>query len=82
MNQVHVYATTPDGHDATILEWRVSAANPARGLGPINAVMYAVSSVHAVGTVDVPANGTWRFSATVRTKETDEDVIYADIRIS
>ena len=82
MNHVHVYATTPDGDDANILEWQVSAANPARGLGPINAVMVAVSSVHAVGTVDVPAAGTWRFTATVRTKEAEEDVDYADIRIS
>jgi copper transport protein len=82
MNNVHVYATTPDGHDATILEWRVSATNPALGLGPIDTPVYAVSSGHAVGTVDLPAAGAWRFSATVRGRGTGEDVGYADIQIT
>jgi hypothetical protein len=32
----------------------------------IEAVMHAVGPGHAVGTVDVPAAGTWSFSITVR----------------
>jgi copper transport protein len=81
-NEFHLYATTPDGHDAAILQWRVSVANPARALGPIDAAVLAITSGHAVGQVNLPATGTWKFTISVRTSGTDEDVVYTDVRIS
>jgi copper transport protein len=81
-NEIHVYASGPGGQDPGVMEWRITATNSARGLGPINAAVLPITTSHAIGQIDVPATGMWRFSATVRAKGTDEDVVYADFRIS
>jgi copper transport protein len=78
-NIVHMYATKPDRKDATIKEWRVTATSAA---GPISGPALALSPGHAVGQIDLPAAGVWRFSFTLRVSDTDEEQLYADVRIS
>jgi copper transport protein len=78
-NIVHMYARTPDRKDASIKAWRVTATNAA---GPISAPALALSPGHAVGQIDLPAAGVWRFSFTLRVSDTAEEQFYADVRIS
>jgi copper transport protein len=74
-NEVHLYATTPDGQPQTVQQWTVTAALPAQGIEPIPVTTLSLAPDHAIGQVTLPAAGTWTFSFTLRTSELDEDTV-------
>jgi len=80
-NIVHMYAKTPDGREASILEWRVTVANPAGGAQPTTAAVLPITPEHAVAELELLSAGVWRFSFTLRSKA-DEEVVSADVRIT
>ncbi|HEX6870579.1 MAG TPA: copper resistance protein CopC, partial [Micromonosporaceae bacterium] len=76
-NQIHLYATTPDGQPADIKQWRVQAVLPEQGIEPIQAAVLPVTAGHAIGQVGLPTAGTWTFSFTLRTSDIDQATVRA-----
>jgi copper transport protein len=81
-NQIHMYANTLDGQEATVVEWHVSASSPALGIEAIDAQVLPLSSSHAIGSIGLPSAGTWTFRFDLRTSETNEDEVFTDIQIA
>ncbi len=81
LNDVHLYATQPDGQLADIKEWVVKAALPSKGIEPIEASVLVLTSDHATGQIALPEAGTWTFSFTLRTSEVDQSTATADVVI-
>jgi copper transport protein len=81
-NQIHMYATTLDGQPATVVEWHVSAANAGSGIEDIDAQVLPISSDHAIGSIGLPASGTWKFKFDLRVSDKDEDVVFADVQVA
>jgi copper transport protein len=81
-NQIHMYATTKDGLEATVIEWHVSASNPAQGIEAIDAQVLPISASHAIGSIGLPSAGTWKFRFDLRTTDKDEDQVFTDIQIT
>ena len=81
-NQIHMYANTKDGQEATVVEWHVSASNPTLGIEAIDAQVLPLSASHAIGSIGLPSGGTWTFKFDLRTSETTEDQVFTDIQIA
>jgi copper transport protein len=82
INDVHLYATTPDGQPADIKEWTVRAAAPAQGIEPIDANVLSVTPDHAIGTIGIPTAGTWTFTFTLRTTEIDQSTVTTQVIVN
>jgi copper transport protein len=81
-NQIHLYANTPDRLEATVIEWHVSAFNPAQGIEAIDAQVLPISGSHAIASIGLPSAGTWTFRFDLRTTDKDEDQVLTDIQIA
>lgn len=81
-NIVHMYARTPDRKDASIKAWHVTATRSAGGSQPISVPTVPLSPGHALAQIELPAAGLWRLTFTLRVSDTDEEQLYADVRIS
>jgi copper transport protein len=81
-NDIHLYAYTPQGAPLKVLEWKVTAALPAQGIEPIEAVLTPITDSHDVGQVTLPAAGQWQFSFTLRTTEIDEATVTTTVKIN
>ncbi len=77
-NQVHMYATTPDGQPATILEWRVRASLLEQGIEPIEANVLKISPDHATGQILLPAAGSWKFTFDLLITEDTNGIVTSD----
>ncbi len=81
INEVHLYATTPDGQPSHVEQWLVRASMPAQGIEPIDASTLPITPDHAIGQIGLPTAGTWTFSFTLRTSEIDQSTVTTDIMI-
>jgi copper transport protein len=81
LNDVHLYATTPDGQPADIKEWRVRASLPAQGIEPIDAAILPLTPSHSTGQITLPTAGTWSFVFTLRLSETDQASVTSDFTV-
>ena len=81
LNDVHLYATTPDGQPADVKEWRVRASLPAQGIEPIDAAILPLTPSHSTGQITLPTAGTWTFVFTLRLSETDQASVTADFTV-
>ncbi len=66
INELHLYATTPDGRPLTVLEWRVKADNTGAGIQGLEAVVTPITTDHASGQITLPSGGSWKFVFTLR----------------
>jgi copper transport protein len=82
LNQVHMYATTPDGLPATVKEWTVRASAPGQGIEPIDVYTVAVGDDHAIGSIGLPSAGKWTFTFTLRTSDIDESTVTTPITVA
>ncbi len=82
INDVHLYATTPDGQPAKVQAWTVRASAPELGIEPIDANILGITPEHALGTISIPKAGTWTFSFTLRTGELDESTVVTQIEVA
>lgn len=82
LNDLHLYAYTPQGEPADVKEWRVTAAPSNQELEPVPVDVLPVPPDHAIGAVTLPGPGQWRFTFTLRTTEIDQAAVTAtfDIR--
>jgi copper transport protein len=81
-NQIHMYASTLDGQEATVVEWHVSASSPNQGIEAIDAQVLPITPSHAIGSIGLPSAGTWKFRFDLRTSDKDEDQVFADIQVT
>jgi copper transport protein len=81
-NDIHLYAYTPEGGALVIQEWKVTAALPAQGIEPIDAVLTKITQSHDTGQITLPSAGEWTFSFTLRTTEIDEATVTTTVKVS
>lgn len=80
-NLVHLYAFTPTGEPLKVKEWTVTVSMPDPGVGEVAMQVVKVSENHGVGTISLPASGLWRFRFTLRTSDTQEATVTAEVHI-
>ncbi len=81
INEIHLYATTPDGQPSDIKQWQVRASMPAQGIESIDATILPITPDHAIGQIGLPTAGTWTFTFTMRTTDIDQSTVSADVMI-
>jgi copper transport protein len=81
LNDVHLYATTPDGQPSDVKEWKVRASLPSQGIEPIDAAILPLTPSHSTGQIDLPAAGMWTFVFTLRLSETDQASVTAEFQV-
>jgi copper transport protein len=81
-NDIHLYAYTPEGAALTVLEWKVTAALPAQGIEPIDAVLNKILPSHDTGQITLPTAGDWTFSFTLRTTDIDEATVTTVVKVT
>jgi copper transport protein len=81
-NTIHLYAFAPDGTGAqTVAEWKGTAALPSQNIGPIDIPLLAITPDHASGQITLPTPGTWQMKFTVRTDDTHQATVTANVPI-
>jgi copper transport protein len=80
-NTLHLVAYTPEGKALRVLEWKVTAALPARGVAPIDTPVLGVEENMAVGAVNFPMPGDWQLRMTLRTSEVDAATVTTTIKV-
>jgi copper transport protein len=81
-NDIHLYAYTPQGATLKVLEWKATAALPAQGIEPIDALLTPITDSHDTGQITLPSAGQWTFSFTLRTTEIDEATVTTLVKVS
>ncbi|SDY94695.1 copper transport protein [Micromonospora pattaloongensis] len=81
-NTVHAYAYTADGKRLPVVEWRMTAALPARGVEPASTRLLGLEPHHAVGAVTFAVPGDWELRFTLRTSEIDQATVTTTVRVS
>lgn len=74
-NQLHLSANTPQGTPLPVVEWRVTAALPARRIEPVPVALRPFGGSHAVAEIDLPVPGDWRLSYALRLSDTDAEIL-------
>lgn len=80
-NSMHLTAFTKDGQPMKVVEWKATIGAPDKGIEPIQIPLLAITENHAIGEVQLPIAGEWRFKATVRTSDVDQVTVDRRIRI-
>jgi copper transport protein len=75
INELHMYALTPDLRPLTIVEWRVVASASAAGLEGVEAAVLPITPDHAIGQIGLPAAGSWTFTFTLRLDEFTNGIV-------
>jgi copper transport protein len=70
-NTLHMVAYTPEGKALRVLDWKVSATLPARGVEPIDTPVLGIEENVAVGAVSFPVPGDWQLRLTLRSGHGD-----------
>jgi copper transport protein len=81
-NSIHLYAYTPQNKPLTVVEWRATAALPAKGIEPIDVPLLRITDFHAIGDIALPSAGDWTFKFTVRTSDIDESTLTMTAKVS
>jgi copper transport protein len=80
-NDVHLYATAPDGGLIKVEEWKGKANLPAQGIEGIDLQLLGITDDHAAGQVTLPAPGKWTFTFTLRTTDIDQATVTTEVDI-
>jgi copper transport protein len=82
VNQIHMYALTPDGLPRSVVEWRVLASQPSSGIEGVEAAILAITDDHAIGTIDLPAPGSWTFRFELRFDEFTNGIVETTVTVN
>jgi copper transport protein len=80
-NSVHLYAFSPDNKPLRVVEWRGTAALPAKGIQPITIPLLPLTDSHATGEINLPTPGDWQLRFTVRISDIDQATVTATVPI-
>ncbi len=82
LNTIHLYAFAPDGSGPqNVAEWKGTAALPAQGIEPIAIPLLGITPDHASGQIVLPNAGTWEMRFTVRTDDTHQATVLAQVPV-
>ena len=81
-NSLHLYAFTPDGQPQRVVEWKVTAALPAKGVEPIDVPLLSLTDSHVTGEVSMPTAGDWEFRFTLRVSDIDQATVTVTVPIT
>ncbi|MGI5245193.1 copper resistance CopC/CopD family protein [Dactylosporangium sp. CA-139066] len=82
LNAIHLYALKPDGvQPQTVVEWKVTAALPSKGIEPITVPTLAIGDDHAVGQVTLNPAGTWEFKFTARVDDLNQSTFTVQVPV-
>jgi len=79
---LHLFALTPDLRPKTVVEWRVQASLPSAGIEGIEAAVATITDDHAIGTIGLPASGTWTFRFELRFDEFTNGIVTTTFTVS
>lgn len=80
-NTVHAYVYTPQGQRLPVVEWKLTAALPERGVEPVTTPLLGLEPHHAVGAVAFPVPGEWQLRFTIRISEIDQASVTTRVRV-
>ncbi|WP_426507627.1 copper resistance CopC/CopD family protein [Dactylosporangium sp. McL0621] len=81
-NSIHLYAVKPDGSGPqTVVEWKATAALPAKGIEPLTVPVLAVGDDHALGQVTLTSPGTWEFKFTARVDDLNQTTVTVQVPV-
>lgn len=80
-NTLHLVAYTPEGKSLRVVEWKVTAALPERGVEPIDTPVLGIEDNVAVGAVDFPVPGDWHLRLTLRISDIDAATVTTIIKV-
>jgi copper transport protein len=82
VNTIHLFAFAADGSGTqAVAEWKGTAALPAQGVEPVDIPLLAVTPDHASGQILLPNAGTWELRFTVRTDDTHQATVTANVPV-
>jgi copper transport protein len=81
-NSIHLYALKPDGSGPqAVVEWKATAALPAKGIEPLNVPTLPLSDDHSIGQVSLVSAGTWEFKFTVRVDDLNQTTVTVQVPV-
>lgn len=81
-NSIHLYAVKPDGSGPqTVVEWKATAALPAKGIEPLTVPVLAVGDDHSLGQVTLTSPGTWEFKFTARVDDLNQTTVTVQVPV-
>jgi copper transport protein len=81
-NSIHLYALKPDGSGPlTIVEWKATAALPAKGIEPLTVPLLGITPDHAFGQVSFVTPGTWELKFTARVDDLNQSTITVQVPV-
>jgi putative copper export protein/methionine-rich copper-binding protein CopC len=81
-NSIHLYAIKADGSGPQpVVEWKATAALPAKGIEPLAMPTLALSEDHALAQVSLVTAGTWEFKFTVRVDDLNQTTVTVQVPI-
>jgi copper transport protein len=81
-NSIHLFAYTADNKPQPVVEWKGTAALPAKGVEPIEIPLLPLTDNHATGEISLPTPGDWQLSFTVRISDIDQATVTATVPIT
>jgi copper transport protein len=81
-NSIHLYAYTLDSKPLPVVEWKATAALPAKGIEAIEIPLLRITDFHAIGDIALPQAGEWTFKFTARTSDIDQSNLTMTAKIS
>ncbi|MBX6748283.1 MAG: copper resistance protein CopC [Micromonosporaceae bacterium] len=82
VNQLHLFALTPDGRPRTVVEWRIVASQPSTGIEGVEAAVLPITDNHAIGTIDLRSAGAWTFRFELRFDEFTNGIVETTLTVS
>ncbi|CCK28979.1 integral membrane protein [Streptomyces davaonensis JCM 4913] len=81
-NEMHVYATRPNGRAFDVPEVKVAFTLEAQDIGPLPVVPDHITTGHwSAGGVQLPMAGDWKIAVTVRTSDIDQTTVSKNAKI-
>ncbi|MEU4689640.1 copper resistance protein CopC [Actinoplanes sp. NPDC023714] len=80
-NTLHAFAYTPEGKPLNVVEWRVTAALPERGIEPIENEVGSLLGNQGLGNVVFPYPGTWHLNLTLRISDIDQATVTTTVEV-
>ncbi|BBH69286.1 hypothetical protein ACTI_59710 [Actinoplanes sp. OR16] len=80
-NTLHAFAYTPAGKPLTVVEWKVTASLPERGIEEIENPVGSLLGNQGLGNVVFPYPGDWQLKLTLRISDIDQATVTTTVPV-
>ncbi|WP_173069581.1 copper resistance CopC/CopD family protein [Phytohabitans houttuyneae] len=81
-NSVHLYAYDKANKPLRVVEWKGTAALPAKDVAPVDIPLLPLTDNHATGEITLPLDGEWQLKFTARISDIDQATVTATVPVS